>query len=738
MTKLKKNPIISLLLVVLLVFTMLPTAAFAAELPDEHICADESCAEHEHEEEHTHNENCTDCVEQIFSTEIENSEEDISLTENETPTDTYSGTIDNSNIQWSFNPDTGMLLFTGAGGCPVFSSAEDQPWKHLRSLIREAWFFTMDEITVENFAHWFEGCTALERAEIPYNTLSIGKNAFANCPSLRLLMLYYSDTAPAITEGAFFTDTLTLLEIALIPGTPATRALYDYDWTVENRAVYFSDIYGTMLLASGYCNNCKGTHSYTVDYEPWTDYDHCVRHWCSNCGLDQCGGVNGESHTMRNGTCTKCGYSDGTGGGSGGGGGYTCYHYSTYTSWSGCNWYEYCRDCGAYLDSGTSHGSTYTTWSGCDWYEYCRDCGKLMDSGTSHSSFTYGAWEYYSSTQHRRYGRCSACGEGSYSYARHSTTTKYTSYSATQHQRGSYCSTCGSYVGTTTKSNHTFTYGTWTNYNGTQHRRTKSCATCGYSEYEYANHSLTYNAWTTTDTQHNRTVSCSCGYTKTETANHSFTYGSLENYSDIQHRQAKSCAACGYSGYDYAPHTLTEGDWQFSSEDQHRRVNTCECGYSTEEYGDHTDADGDDYCDFCGELMKRFSVTLPANLSLVVSKDGEVYAATTAQIINNSSNTVRVFGVELTTENDWTLAPYTENMANAKVNSKAIGFRLNDLQTTAYGDSASMAIPYMNAGWRIPKNTGLPLNYDAVVTATSEPISEQVLTITFIIGWFVD
>ena len=161
---------------------------------------------------------------------------------------------------------------------------------------------------------------------------------------------------------------------------------------------------------------------------------------------------------MSNGVCVLCGYNDGSGSG-GSSGDDTCYHYDTYLDWYYCEWKEYCSDCGEFLDSGINHGSTYTEWSGCSWYEYCDNCDAYMNSGTNHGSYSYRPWEYYSSSQHRRKYACSDCGEGSYSYGYHSTSTKYTEHSSTQHKVGSYCSTCSSYVGSTSYANHSFSYG---------------------------------------------------------------------------------------------------------------------------------------------------------------------------------------------------------------------------------------------------------------------------------------
>ncbi len=457
------------------------------------------------------------------------------------------------------------------------------------------------------------------------------------------------------------------------------------------------------FAAEATCPFCDVTCSYTVDYEQWTDNIHCVRHWCSNCGLDMCGGVLGEDHTMSNGVCTLCGYDDGTGGDEEE---ETepdvCYHYDTYTDWYGCNWYEYCSDCGEYMDSGTSHGSTYTEWSGCDWYEYCNDCDELMDSGTSHGSYSYSAWEYYNTSRHRRYYSCDDCGDGSYTYGYHSTTTEYTSYSSSQHTVGSYCATCNSYVGSESYESHDLTYGSWSKYSSNQHRRSVSCSDCGYSSYEYAGHSLTYGSWKSNDSsQHYRTVSCStCGYSATEYASHSLTYGAWAEYSDTQHKRTVSCSACGYN---------------------------------TTEYGSHSDTDNDGECDSCGYGMSYFSVTVPAVMMMVVSENGEVTAATNAVIINNSSAAVVVSDVTILSADGWTIVPYDNNMANEKVNANLIGFRLENIRTTDYGNSASFA-----GNWTVDSGDELPLTYDAVVSAASRAITdEQVLTVIFVIEWAV-
>ena len=117
---------------------------------------------------------------------------------------------------------------------------------------------------------------------------------------------------------------------------------------------------------------------------------------------------------------------------------------------------------------------------------------------------------------------------------------------------------------------------------------------------------------------------------------------------------------------------------------------------------------------------------------LTVSKTGTVYAASNVRIVNRSTGAVSVSSVTLRTENGWTLVPFSTNMATEKVDSRKIGFSVNGAQSRTTG--AEEALP-LGGGWRIPGGEALPLHYDAVVSAASRPISEQVLTVIFVLEW---
>ena len=122
-------------------------------------------------------------------------------------------------------------MLSGNGSCPTFVSPDDQPWAAVREQITQVWFEDMDALCIPSLAYWFTGCTALTMAEIPYTTPVIGAAAFADCPSLRQIQLYYSG-AFTIVPGAFSTGSLTPLLVLFIPEYDSVLGtLAAYDWT---------------------------------------------------------------------------------------------------------------------------------------------------------------------------------------------------------------------------------------------------------------------------------------------------------------------------------------------------------------------------------------------------------------------------------------------------------------------------------------------------------------------------
>ena len=132
------------------------------------------------------------------------------------------------------------------------------------------------------------------------------------------------------------------------------------------------------------------------------------------------------------------------------------------------------------------------------------------------------------------------------------------------------------------------------------------------------------------------------------------------------------------------------------------------------------------------ELTEAFSVTVPVTLPLVVDESGAVHTGS-AEIINASTGDVIVSSVSISTKNGWQLVPYTTDMAHAKVDAKQLGFKINDSVTTKTGDAETFSL---TSPWTIAENGRLPLSYDAVVSAVSQPVTEQdVLSVVFVLEW---
>jgi len=145
------------------------------------------------------------------------------------------------------------------------------------------------------------------------------------------------------------------------------------------------------------------------------------------------------------------------------------------------------------------------------------------------------------------------------------------------------------------------------------------------------------------------------------------------------------------------------------------------------------DADRDSSCDICSADILRFSVTVPAMLVMTMAEDGYVYQAANAEIINNSTFEVEISSVTVTAGADWTIVPYDTWMSDEKVDSRLIGFSLNGVATKGTGYSEALNVP---RNWIIDNGSSFPLEYDAVVSATSEILqNEQVLTVVFVFSW---
>ena len=731
-------------------------------------------------------------------------EEEITVQSAEAAT---SGTIPGSSIKWSLD-SKGWLTISGSGEAPVFTSADDQPWAAVRNQITEVWFEDVETLTIPDLAYWFEGCVNLTTAELPLAPI-IGRHAFYNCPKLSTLTMYYGETVlNSIGEDAFWreTDSGDTLYIAYIIGYPeATVPFYTYDWAASNRSSrYFYDLYGVYQNADAATTAPNG-----IKKAPGISVQSTgsIISNCPSCGKYSFQGTYVEvAHSSRgHANYNEC---------------YLCHYVQylgTYTYKShGAGGYGSgtCPDCGSHTWVLQSQQAATCTSNG--YRNYSCTCGQTKSETiySSGHSYSYGSWEQYSSSQHRREAYCRNCGDSDYEYASHS-----------------------------------MSYGSWSNSSSSQHSRTASCRTCGYSTTEYGNHSYSTGAWSKySDTQHRRAKTCtSCSASTYDYADHSYSYGSWVSDSETQHKRTKTCSACGDSGYEYADHTDANGDgkcddcgatvsltvtWDAGSNggtidgkasfsetmkpnskptapsaspvktgytfknwytektggklyNTVTSITTSQTFYAqftantytvtwnlgdgrsetTEQtYGEKlvlpTDPERKN-AEFLGwftekdggtevttntvfketaatmyyahwEVTELFSVTVPATLPLVVDESGKVYVAS-ASIVNNSTGDVKVSSVSVTSKNGWEFVPYSTNMARAKVDAKQVGFKINSSETSKTGDSEVFTLA---APWTVKEADALSINYDAVVSAVSQPVTgQEIMSVVFVLEW---
>ena len=431
-----------------------------------------------------------------------------------------SGTIQNSGIRWSLD-EKGWLTISGSGEAPVFTSADDQPWSAVRDQITEVWFEDVDTLTIPDLAYWFEGCVNLTTAELPLAP-TIGKHAFYNCPKLSTLTMYYGETVlNSIGEDAFWreADSGDTLYIAYIIGYPeATVPFYTYDWAASNRSSrYFYDLYGVYQNADAATTAPNG-----IKKAPGISVQSTgsIIGNCPSCGKYSFQGTYVEvAHSSRgHANYNEC---------------YLCHYVQylgTYTYKShGAGGYGSgtCPDCGSHTWVLQSQQAATCTSNG--YRSYSCACGQTKSETiyASGHNYSYGSWEQYSSSQHRRTGSCRNCGATDYDYASHSMSYgEWSNYSDSQHSRTASCRTCG--YSTTDYGNHSYSTGSWSKYSDTQHRRSKTCSGCGASTYDYADHSYSYGSWTRAD--------------------------------DTQHKRTKTCSVCKASSEEYADHVDANGD----------------------------------------------------------------------------------------------------------------------------------------------------------------------------------
>ena len=719
-----------------------------------------------------------------------------------------SGTIPDSKITWELD-SKGWLTISGSGDCSAFTSKDDQPWAEYRSQITQVWFDGMESLAIPDLAYWFEDCTNLTTAEIPSTTPVIGRHAFYNCPLLTKLSIYYGEhTLDSIGEDAFWreTDSGDTLYIGYLIGYPKSSVpFHTYDWAASNRSErYFYDLYGVHQNADAGSAATSG-----IKKAPGVSVQSTgsIIGNCPSCGKYSFQGTYVEvAHSSRGhanyNECNSCHYIQYLG---------TC---TTKSHGSGAYGSGTCPDCGSHTWVLQSQQASTCTSNG--YRSYSCACGQTKSETiyASGHNYSYGSWEQYSSSQHRREAYCRNCGDSDYEYASHSMNYgSWSNSSSSQHSRTASCRTCG--YSTTEYGNHSYSTGAWSKYSDTQHRRAKTCTSCSASTYDYADHSYSYGSWVSdSETQHKRTKTCSaCGDSGYECADHTDANGDGKcddcgatvsltvtwdagsnggtidgkaSFSETVKPNSKPTAPSAspvktgytfknwytektggklyntvtsittsqtfYAQFTANTYTVTWnlGDGRSETTEQTygeklvlpadpERKNAEFLGWFTEKDGGTEVTTNTVFKETAAtmyyahwEVTELFSVTVPATLPLVVDETGKVYVAA-ASIVNNSTGDVMVSSVSVTSKNGWEFVPYSTNMARAKVDAKQVGFKINSSETSKTGDSEVFTLA---APWTVKEADALSINYDAVVSAVSQPVTgQEIMSVVFVLEW---
>ena len=575
---------------------------------------------------------------------------------------------------------------------------------------------------------------------------------------------------------------------------------HSYDWTASNRSDrYFYDLYGVYSSTPadsgikkapgasvqstgtiiGNCPSC-GKYAFQGTYVEvaHSSRGHANYNECNSCHYVQyLGTYTYKSHgagAYGSGTCPDCGSHT------------WVLDYESAATCTSNGYRSYSCVCGqtkSEIIYASGHSYSYGSWTQYSSSQhrresYCRNCGDSDYEYASHS-MSYGSWSNHSDSQHSRTASCRTCGYSTTDYGNHSYTTgSWSKYSDTQHRRSKTCSGCG--ASTYDYADHSYSYGSWSRADDTQHRRTKTCSVCKASSEEYADHvdsngdgkcddcGATVSLTVTWDAGSNGgTIDGKASITTTGKPNttataptstpiktgHAFkgwytsaSGGSLYNTVTI------TAAKTFYAQFTANSYTLTWDLGNGTTEETKQtygeklvlpteptRKNAEFLGWFTEANGGtqvdantiyKTDGDSTYYAHW--EITEVFSVTVPVTLPLVVDESGEVHVGA-VEIINASTGEVIVSSVSISTKNGWQLVPYTTDMAHAKVDAKQLGFKINDSVTTKTGDAETFSL---TSPWTIAENGKLPLSYDAVVSAVSQPVTEQdVLSVVFVLEW---
>lgn len=312
-------------------------------------------------------------------------------------------------------------------------------------------------------------------------------------------------------------------------------------WTYQKYSSYHQRY--RACTKCGYTENDGGTQSHTFGNPTYRDYNtsyHKVETSCTTCGYVS--SSTNESHTFGSSyTYTSAGTSS---------------HNKT----------NKCIKCSRPNTVSESHSwpATWTyTNTNTTVHTMSKKCAYCTETQSSTENHTWGSPSYTSTsdTQHKLTYTCSVCKGTKTENASHTFGSwSYAKYSESQHTRTHTCSLCSKSV----SENQAHTYGSETKsqHDSSQHKYTKYCTMSGCGEdsirYEAHSYTITYKNNDVENSiaknNHQKIFTCHCGYSYQVTETH------YDNNGDYK------CDACGHKlGFEMTWHWYDESQGEVVS-----------------------------------------------------------------------------------------------------------------------------------------------------------------------------
>lgn len=132
-----------------------------------------------------------------------------------------------------------------------------------------------------------------------------------------------------------------------------------------------------------------------------------------------------------------------------------------------------------------------------------------------------------------------------------------------------------------------------------------------------------------------------------------------------------------------------------------------------------------------------FNVTVPTELPVNIDASGVVTTGVNAKIVNNSAGAVLVTGVTFTPSSNWKAVSYDKDMSAIKVDTKEVGFTINECKT---GEDGALVFNQLQFPSIAAKNESatdeLALTYSMKVPAQKTALENvKVGDVVFTVGW---